>query len=347
MRHSTHGRQQGFSLTELSIALAIIAVILGSAVSVLITGDYEAKKSQTELKMERINEALSSFLAIYKRLPCPALPGVAPTNAKFGEEVITPNYDRDAPTFCENSEDAIAMNTAGRVTIGAVPVVTLGLPDDYISDGWGNRFLYAVDADFVLSETHNANCGYAVMTDDCFALADESADADITVYGKEGVTKTTDAVYALISFGANGHGAYPGYGGAERINAYTEDSPYYLTGSDELENAELTSDGTDAYETDTFDAEFVQKELTDRRDEAADTDRLYFDDFVQFRTKAQLIADIDISSADEFGLSPKLYEPVCLYADEVLSNPSSNRCSGAADYDSCQKFAVALEERCL
>lgn len=343
----TRRRPSGFSLTELSIALAIIAVILGSAVSVLITGDYQAKKIQTTSKMDRINEAVSSFLALYKRLPCPALPGVASTHNKFGDEIITSSYvEGTNEVFCQDGADTLSMN-GDKITVGAVPVSTLGLPDGYIADGWGNRFLYVVDADFVLSESQNGNCGYSVMTGHCFALADETADADITVNGKGGVAKTEDGIFVLVSYGPNGHGAYPGYGGTERISAYTEDSPYYLDGSDELENAELTSSGTDNYGTTTFDGIFVQSPLVDKRDEADEEDRMYFDDFVLFRTKRQLIADIDISSGDEFGLAPKLFDAACIFADEVLSNPSSNRCSGAADEGSCEKFAVALEERCL
>ncbi|MET0155311.1 MAG: type II secretion system protein [Rickettsiales bacterium] len=334
-------RRGGFSLTELSISLAIIGVIAGSAMSVLLTGDYQAKRKQTELKMDRIRDALAAFVVTYKRLPCPAKPDVRRDAAGFGEEIGPSASDPSA--LCNDGSGVLYRNGDG-VFVGTVPVATLGLPYDYVQDGWDGRYLYVLDAHYAVSPKENPACSAAAKTPPCLALG--SGTTGITVRGAGGALKNDMATYALISFGENGHGAYPGFGGNQRINGYPEDSPYHLAGSDELENAELTADGTDAYKTMAFDAVIVQKPFVDKREAANPDDREYFDDVVLFRTKRQLLADA-AGDGDAFTVSPKLYDVNCLYAAEALENPTSNRCTGAADEEACQKFAAELEERCL
>jgi prepilin-type N-terminal cleavage/methylation domain-containing protein len=333
---------RGFSLTELSISLAIIGVVAGSAMSVLLTGDYRAKKSQTDLKMERVRDAVAAFLSTYGRIPCPAVPVLKRADPEFGKEIVA-----DASNYaemCDDGSGALHSNVDG-VFVGAVPVATLGLPHDYVADGWGNRFLYVVDGSYVLSDTQNPNCSYALATPPCFVLG--SGATKIEIRGAGGTPKSDKAVYALVSFGQNGHGAYTGYGSETRVQAYSEDSPYYLPNSDELENAELDTADADAYQTSGFDAVLVQKPLVDKREEADKEDREYFDDVVLFRTKRQLIADVAGDETESVAEAPKLFDADCLYAEEVVEEPTANRCTGAADYDACQKFAVELEERCL
>ena len=332
---------KGFSLTELSISLAIIGVVAGSAMSVLLTGDYQAKRKQTELKMDRIRDAFAAFLTTYERLPCPADPAQRRDADGFGEEIVTDSSDPSA--LCDDGSGTLYQSND--VFVGAVPVETLGLPHDYVQDGWDNRFLYMIDGNYGISDRENTDCSAAATTPPCFILG--SGATGITVNGSGGTLKTDEAVYALISFGENGHGAYTGFGSATRVHSYPEDSPYYLPASDELENAELDSDGTDAYQSMAFDATLVQKPFVDKREAVDPEDREYFDDIVLFRTKMQMLADAAGDDEDAFTLSPKLFDVNCLYAGEALESPTSNRCTGAADEDACQKYAVELEERCL
>jgi len=335
-----HNRR-GFSLTELSISLAIIGVVAGSAMSVLLTGDYQAKRKQTELKMDRIRDAFAAYLTTYNRLPCPAVPTLKRDDEGFGEEIVTDSSDPAA--LCDDG--TAALYKSGGVFVGAVPVATLGLPYDYIQDGWDNRFLYMLDGNYGISDRENPDCSAAAATLPCFILG--TGATGITINGSGGTLKSNEAVYALISFGQNGHGAYTGYGSGTRVHSYPEDSPYHLAGSDELENAELDLDGTDAYQTMAFDAVLVQKPFVDKREAADPDDREYFDDIVLFRTKRQMLADTAGDDADAFSFAPKLFDVNCLYADEALESPTSNRCTGAADEEACQKFAVELESRCL
>jgi hypothetical protein len=67
----------------------------------------------------------------------------------------------------------------------------------------------------------------------------EDVTARITINDASGAAKTTSAVYALLSFGANGHGAYPRAGGATRLSNYTV--PVAPDAGDELLNCKCTN----------------------------------------------------------------------------------------------------------
>ena len=129
----------GFSLVELSIVLSIIAVIAGGALSVGSARTKAAKYEQTAKKMEIIQKAVASYLAIRGRIPCPAVGSTAPTASTFGFESDT----------LADPDDCTGVSQSGTAWIGVVPVRTLLLPDEFMFDGWGRRITYAVDNRFV------------------------------------------------------------------------------------------------------------------------------------------------------------------------------------------------------
>ena len=107
---------------------------------------------------------------------------------------------------------------------GMVPTKALRLPDDYAFDGWGRRIMYALDKRFTAASAFTT-------------IPATDTTARITINDASGHPKTTRAGYALISFGPNGHGAYPRNGGSTRLTAGS-------VNADELTNCGCLSNGT-------------------------------------------------------------------------------------------------------
>ena len=120
-------RQTGFTLTELAIAVAIIALLLGGLLATLDTRNEAENLSRTQRTLDLARESLIGFAVQNGRLPCPA------TAASGGRE------DPNPP---------VATTGACTVWDGWLPAVTLGLtPRDaagYAVDAWNNRIRYRV-----------------------------------------------------------------------------------------------------------------------------------------------------------------------------------------------------------
>src|SRR6266446_8000669 len=120
---------KGFSLVELAVALAIIALLLAGALIPLSTQIDVRNGADTQRSMESIRDAIIGFAQANGRLPCPADGTIAAGAANAGTEQLSgasPN------TTCTN-------------VFGVVPWATLGVPE---VDGWGRRFSYWVSQIF-------------------------------------------------------------------------------------------------------------------------------------------------------------------------------------------------------
>jgi prepilin-type N-terminal cleavage/methylation domain-containing protein len=317
---------KGFSLVELAVSLAIIGMIVSSVMSVAITNDFEVKKSETEAKLNRIEEAIAGFLSLNLRLPCPADGETPVSDASFGQEGTIPVSPSHAA--CPNRN----FNTSEQ-DIGVVPVSTLQLPDDFMFDGWGRRIMYAVDRRLAHNQITNEGC--LTANDDCFiALLNNSLANDITINHTSGGLLTSDAAYVLISYGENGHGAYPKNGGSTRINGYHAGNPYRDDADAELRNAHLDIDG--GYTT-PFDRIFVNGPYRRVDDKSSSAVREYFDDILRFKEKHLLVK----------AAGGVIYDPICFTATEVVNKPGNNECTGVIAEDACEAFAIEIYKRCL
>ena len=117
-------RSRGFTLIEMAVVVAVIALLLGSILIPLATQVEERRYRETHRILEEAREALMGFAIANGRLPCPA---------------STASNGLEAPVtggVCTNSYD------------GFLPAATLGiLPTDnqgYAIDPWGNRIRYAI-----------------------------------------------------------------------------------------------------------------------------------------------------------------------------------------------------------
>lgn len=148
---------------------------------------------------------------------------------------------------------------------GMAPTKTLGLPDDYAFDGRGRRIMYAVDVGLT---KYNA---FAAVP-----AADTST--RMTIKDASGNAKTTRAAYVLLSYGPNGHGAYPRNG-----DGWTQISSGSVN-ADEWTNCSCDSGG---YTNNSrFTGTFVQKAPTQGPAMTDHTDD--FDDVVVYGTRSDL-----------------------------------------------------------
>jgi len=81
-------RSKGFSLVELAVALAIIALLLAGALIPLSTQIEVRNAADTQRAMESIREAIVGFAQANGRLPCPADGSIAAGAAGAGTEQI-------------------------------------------------------------------------------------------------------------------------------------------------------------------------------------------------------------------------------------------------------------------
>ncbi len=251
-------RRHGFTLLEMSIVLLIIGVVVGAGAFMLTESLQQKQIDETKAKMAHLQKTILDYRRTYNRLPCPAFQTAATDAAAYGTE----NCGGAPPD----------LYGSGPVLSGMVPTKTLGLPDEYALDGWGRRMVYTIHTNYVA-----ANAFLTIPVTDGTAL--------ITVRNAAGNPKTTMAVYVLLSYGKNGHGAFPRKGGTARVQAKSAQGTSGSVNVDELQNCHCTQAAAAAL----FDIIFVQKLPTQTPGSPQDS----FDDIVTYQTR------VDLRSATE------------------------------------------------
>lgn len=215
--NSKHNAQSGFSLVEMSIVLAILSVVLTGLLPFILDANQKANEDITRERMARIEQALFAYhkaqtaAAATPRLPCPASATEVATSSNFGKMA---NYAAGGTHgTCVNGgapDASLESGSTTEVAFGMVPVRDLGLPEETAFDGFGRRFSYFVSLK---------------------SMSDGTA-GEITVQDTNANAKLTDAAFAIVSHGANGHGGYT-LGGSRR-NASS-------TNTNEQENCDCTA----------------------------------------------------------------------------------------------------------
>lgn len=270
--------QRGFTLIEMSVVLFIVAIVVGMSMQAGISVISAQRQNATQLKMKTIDAALMQFRVANDRLPCPGNLTLAPGSTDYGYEAgadasSTIGIGTGACTGTgmlpvANFTGSGVTNTGATAAEGALPAITLGLSPDFMLDGWGNKIRYAVDI------SYTAKGVFTTSSVGC------TASAAITVNDQNGTARTSGAVYALVSHGANGHGAY------------TTSGSTYNAGSSsagELTNCHCTSAGT---YNGSYGPTYVQK-LPQYDSGEANVSAYYFDDLVSFKERWQMRADWD------------------------------------------------------
>lgn len=174
--------QAGFTLMELSIAMAILGLLLTALIIPLADKKNAGTVNDTQLRMQRILDAIHVYTNENGKLPCPARRTDAPGSATFGVE-----------TDCAAAAPAGTTDTGG-VRLGAVPVRSLNLPDKMITDAWGRRFTYAATVTLADSPaTYGSNSGVITMLDE---------------NGNDLTTPADTTGFVLFSHGKDGKGSW-------------------------------------------------------------------------------------------------------------------------------------------
>lgn len=130
--------KHGFTLVEVAIVLLIVGLTLGMILNV--TGSMRDTQNRLLIRtqLETIDTALANFVALNKRLPCPANGLLATGAAGAGIETISPG---PPPPLTPPKGNCNPVDQAN----GVLPWVTLGLSESDATDPWRGRITYRVD----------------------------------------------------------------------------------------------------------------------------------------------------------------------------------------------------------
>lgn len=243
--------RHGFSLIEMSIVLAVVSIVVAGVLPFVLEGAKDGQKTTTLERFQELDAALFGYYQENGDLPCPASVSEEISSSTFGVAVA------DCTTAVAGSHFS-----DGAVTMGSVPTRTLGLPDHFALDGWGNRIAYHVSLNSVGSG--------------------DLVDGSIRIVDHAGAERSNDAVYAFVSAGMSGHGAYTIAG--VRRNAGS-------TNTSELENCDCTSVAADGTFNNTI-AYGIQTGTPGGTDGFDDVVHFMFRETIEQRDRPDLRADL-------------------------------------------------------
>lgn len=150
--------KQGFLLVQ-AIFFIIISSMVSIAMARIIGANAEIKKIEnTKTKMNIIRKKLNNYYMVNNRIPCPT---------KLTNNTSNINYGREEA--CSNTT----------YSIGGIPFITLGLPEQYTYDGWGKKIVFI--------STVNTNCQYTCTINRMMRENTEYYDIN---YHNEGISTT-------------------------------------------------------------------------------------------------------------------------------------------------------------
>jgi len=115
---------RGFTLTELAVVFAIVALLVGGAMMTLSAQVEQRNNDETVRRLNAAAEAVLAYAIVNRRFPCPAVAGATGDEAPAGGGACTNWYGGFLPAR----------------TIGFQPTD----PQGYGVDVWGNRIRYAI-----------------------------------------------------------------------------------------------------------------------------------------------------------------------------------------------------------
>lgn len=174
----------GFTIVEMAILVMVGGMILSLLGSYLLSFMEKNRIDVTEIRLNQVEKSILKYLDENGHYPCPASRGIGPSTIP---NAGNPDFGRSVALSCNSGGLLGTVRSAG-VRIGAVPTRTLNLSDEYMMDGWGNKFTYAVTENLATPQQYASNLG------------------GITILNT--VPLITQAHYILLSHGHTGKGAF-------------------------------------------------------------------------------------------------------------------------------------------
>ena len=165
----------GFTLIETSILIIMISLILVPLFGYMTQIRLQEKAIAEEAEMDTILAAIAKFLKENNRYPCPASLNAAKGTAAYGNE-------------------SCGIGGPGISSRGGLPTQQLGLSQDYVTNNYDWKYIYAVQADQAVTGTY------------------DSTERDLVI-NFEGGGSTTSA-FVVINPGADGKGSRNANGSA-------------------------------------------------------------------------------------------------------------------------------------
>ncbi len=202
---------RGFTLIEMAIVMVVIGLLLSGGLVAVAPVLQNSKISETNQRLDRVEQALLLHVIRYGCLPCPADSGLASTNANAGKADIA------AGTYYSSGCQASGACAA----TGVVPWVNLGLSENDITDGFGARIDYTVAQDLQLTNgmVRTPPSTYPSPTTGNGLIVLNYSNIEQT-----GGADATRAAYVLVSHGPDRFGGYLAQSGSGPLSSASSSS---------------------------------------------------------------------------------------------------------------------------
>ncbi|MBU6339195.1 MAG: type II secretion system GspH family protein [Rickettsiales bacterium] len=253
-----------FSLLELSIVILIIAVFISGIMYAAAGASNIAKAKVTTDRMKEIYRAIGGYLSTNGRMPCPAPITDIKGATTYGNSQTDGKGNASGNCYQANTTSRLSgVFVATNLLYGMVPVQDLRLSSDMAEDGFGSKFAYIVDQRFAgFKENGSTTYNFDYAPDTSVITIKEAIDGSTTQ------TISSDAAFAIISYGANKSGAYS-------ANSATQNA----RSSDSYEQENDLNAGV-------FDSNLIS---VAKRDDI-------FDDIIFYKTKRDIMVDFSVYS---------------------------------------------------